>query len=233
MSFAGFLDIARKDVDIPSNAPKELLTGLHADFITNYEKKKDSYEYVMAEPLRLSGIYWCVSALLIEKADTLDRDAILDYIRQCQRADGGFAPAAHHDSHLLHTLSAVQILIMYDALDKFDLDPIAEYVRRLQNEDGSFGGDISNEVDTRFSFCAVATLYLIDRLHVIDLDNAVQFVLSCYNFDGGFGTRPGSESHAGQVYCCIGALTIARRLESIDRDRTAEWLAQRQCLSGD
>ncbi|VDO26939.1 unnamed protein product [Heligmosomoides polygyrus] len=120
MSFAGFLDIARKDVDIPSNAPKELLTGLHADFITNYEKKKDSY------------------------ADTLDRDAILDYIRQCQRADGGFAPAAHHDSHLLHTLSAVQILIMYDALDKFDLDPIAEYVRRLQNEDGSFGGDISS-----------------------------------------------------------------------------------------
>ncbi|VDP41471.1 unnamed protein product [Heligmosomoides polygyrus] len=87
----------------------------------------------------------------------------------------------------------------------------------------------SDEVDTRFSFCAVATLYLIDRLHVIDLDNAVQFVLSCYNFDGGFGTRPGSESHAGQ--CGIASLLLSR-LESIDRDRTAEWLAQRQCLSG-
>ncbi|WKY08052.1 hypothetical protein Q1695_007503 [Nippostrongylus brasiliensis] len=233
MSFAGFLDIARKDVDIPVKAPKELQSSMHADFITNYEKAKDSYEYIMAEPLRLSGIYWCVSALCLQnKPDALDRVAIVNYIRECQRPDGGFAPAAHHDSHLLHTLSAVQILIMYESLDKFNLDAIAEYVRQLQNDDGSFGGDVSNEIDTRFSFCAVATLFLIDRLHVIDIDKAVQFVLSCYNFDGGFGTRPGSESHAGQVFCCLGTLTIARRLESIDRDRTAEWLAQRQCASG-
>ncbi|VDL79450.1 unnamed protein product [Nippostrongylus brasiliensis] len=164
----------------------------------------------MAEPLRLSGIYWCVSALCLQnKPDALDRVAIVNYIRECQRPDGGFAPAAHHDSHLLHTLSAVQILIMYESLDKFDLDAIAEYVRQLQNDDGSFGGDVSNEIDTRFSFCAVATLFLIDRLHVIDIDKAVQF-----------------------VFCCLGTLTIARRLESIDRDRTAEWLAQRQCASG-
>ncbi|EYC06117.1 hypothetical protein Y032_0078g1200 [Ancylostoma ceylanicum] len=233
MSFAGFLDIARKDVDIPANAPKDLLAALHTEFITNYEKNKDSYEYIMAEPLRLSGIYWCVSAVsILNKSDALSRDAIVEYIRECQRADGGFAPATHHDSHLLHTLSAVQILIMFEALDSFDLDSIADYVRRLQNEDGSFGGDVSNEVDTRFSFCAVATLYLINRLHVIDVGKAVKYVLSCYNFDGGFGTRPGSESHAGQVYCCLGTLCITRRLESIDRDRTAEWLAQRQCASG-
>uniref|UniRef100_A0A158PCG8 Geranylgeranyl transferase type-2 subunit beta n=1 Tax=Angiostrongylus cantonensis TaxID=6313 RepID=A0A158PCG8_ANGCA len=233
MSFAGFLDIARKDVDILKTAPNEFLAALHLKFITRYEKDKDSYEYIMAEPLRLSGIYWCVSAASYSvQPNALCRDEIVQYTRKCQRADGGFAPAAHHDSHLLHTLSAVQILTMYDALEGFDLDSIAEYVRRLQNEDGSFGGDISNEVDTRFSFCAVATLYLIDKLHVINVDRAVDFVLSCYNFDGGFGTRPGSESHAGQVYCCLGTLCITRRLDSIDRDRTAEWLAQRQCASG-
>ncbi|KAK6746597.1 hypothetical protein RB195_000086 [Necator americanus] len=233
MSFAGFLDIARKDVDIPSTAPKDLLTSLHIEFIANYEKNKDSYEYIMAEPLRLSGIYWCLSAVsILKKADALSRDAIVQYIRECQRTDGGFAPATHHDSHLLHTLSAVQILIIFEALDSFDLDSIAQYVRRLQNEDGSFGGDASNEVDTRFSFCAVATLYLIDRIHVIDVEKAVNYVLRCYNFDGGFGTRPGSESHAGQVYCCLGTLCITKRLDSIDRDRTAEWLAQRQCASG-
>ncbi|EPB70469.1 prenyltransferase and squalene oxidase repeat-containing domain protein [Ancylostoma ceylanicum] len=63
----------------------------------------------MAEPLRLSGIYWCVSAVsILNKSDALSRDAIVEYIRECQRADGGFAPATHHDSHLLHTLSAVQ-----------------------------------------------------------------------------------------------------------------------------
>ncbi|KAJ1368177.1 hypothetical protein KIN20_029255 [Parelaphostrongylus tenuis] len=167
MSFAGFLDIARKDVDIPKTAPKEFMADLHLKFITKYEEDKDSYEYIMAEPLRLSGIYWCVAAAcVLNKPNALSREEIVQYIKECQRGDGGFAPAAHHDSHLLHTLSAVQILIMYGALDSFDLDSIAEYVRRLQNDDGGFGGDVSNEVDTRFSFCAVATLYLIDKLHV-------------------------------------------------------------------
>ncbi|KAK6058176.1 prenyltransferase and squalene oxidase repeat-containing domain protein, partial [Cooperia oncophora] len=191
MSFAGFLDIARKDVDIPSSAPKELLPNVHAEFITNFEKKKDflSSTFMRKNLYDEAGIYCQTLWITMQLLSTSDSASDLTVGLRLPRI---------HDSHLLHTLSAVQILIMFDSLDKFDLDAIAEYVRQLQNEDGSFGGDVSNEVDTRFSFCAVATLFLIDRMHVIDLDKAVRYVLSCYNFDGGFGTRPGSESHAGQ-----------------------------------
>ena len=232
--FAGFLDIARKDVEISSKAASTLNLDLHVEFINKYTANRDDYEFVMAEPLRISAMYWCASALdLAGRLDRLNRAEVLEYIRDCRRNDGGYAPAANHDSHLLHTLCAIQLLIIFDALDdECDRAAVANYVAQRQNPDGSFSGDSSNEVDTRFSLCALATLHLIDKPTAVNVPKAIEFVTRCYNFDGGFGTVPGSESHAGQVYCCVGALAIAGSLRLIDVDRTAAWLAQRQCPSG-
>ncbi|CAL2037203.1 unnamed protein product [Caenorhabditis brenneri] len=233
MSFAGLLDFARKDVELPQNSPKQLLRDLHSSFIQKYEKDKNSYHYIMAEHIRVSGIYWCVNAMdLTGELDKMSSGDIVDYVLSCRNVDGGYGPAPGHDSHLLHTLCAVQTLIIFDALQKADADSICEYVKGLQNEDGSFCGEISGEIDTRFTMCALATCHLLGRLSTVNIDSAVKFLLRCYNTDGGFGTRPGSESHSGQIYCCVGALAIVGRLDDIDRDRTAEWLAFRQCDSG-
>ncbi|PAA60107.1 hypothetical protein BOX15_Mlig011893g1, partial [Macrostomum lignano] len=153
-----------------------------------------------------------------------------------RQADGGYGPAPGHDSHLLYTLSAVQVALLFDLRDSLDAGAIAGFVRGLQRPDGSFQGDRWGEVDTRFSFCALAALFLLglgDRLDdLVDARAAGDFVLTCANWDGGFGTRPGSESHSGQVYCCIGALSILGRLHELDVDRTALWLAERQLASG-
>ncbi|CAI4228603.1 unnamed protein product [Auanema sp. JU1783] len=233
MSFAGFLDIARKDVELLESCPKKLLTSLHSDFIYKFESNKESPEYVMAEPLRTSGIYWCCSAMdVMGQLDRMSADDIVQYVRSCQCEDGGFAPAPGHKSHLLHTLAAVQTLIIFDKLDLLDFDKVESFVLNLENEDGSFCGDTSSEIDTRFSFVAVATLHLLNRLQNYNFKKSLKYVLSCYNFDGGFGTRPGSESHSGQVYCCLGFLSVTNNLDAIDVNRTAEWLAHRQCASG-
>jgi hypothetical protein len=37
------LDLARKDVQIPEKAPKQLLLAKHIDFITGYATNKESY----------------------------------------------------------------------------------------------------------------------------------------------------------------------------------------------
>ncbi|GMR31975.1 hypothetical protein PMAYCL1PPCAC_02170, partial [Pristionchus mayeri] len=236
MSFAGFLDIARKDVDVKESAPSTLLKDLHATFIREFEADKNGYEYTMSEYLRVSGIFWCVSAMdLLGKLSMMDGEAIVSYVLSMQRDNGGFAPAENHDAHLLHTLSAIQILYIFGAVDRLKEEQkkkVIEFVRARQNEDGSFCGDEHNEVDTRFSFCSLSILHLLDSLESVNLQKACDFVLRCHNADGGFGTRPGSESHSGQVYCCVGALLIAGRLNSIDRDKTAQWLAMRQCGSG-
>ncbi|KAL4219064.1 hypothetical protein ACF0H5_021647 [Mactra antiquata] len=222
-----------KDVVISDSAPKSLLLDKHADYIAAYGSKKDDYEYIMTEFLRMSGMYWGLTAMdLMSQLERMNKDEVIEFIQQCQHECGGFGASIGHDPHLLYTLSAVQILTLYDSQQSVNIDKIVEYITSLQQDDGSFYGDKWGEVDTRFSFCAVACLALINQLDTINVDKAVQFVLSCMNFDGGFGCRPGSESHSGQIYCCVGMLAIVGRLHLINTDMLGWWLCERQLPSG-
>lgn len=138
----------------------------------------------MTEHVRMSGIYWGLNALdLMGKLDRTNKEEILEFIRQCQSDSGGISASIQHDPHLLYTLSAVQILCLYDALDVVDKDKIVKYVKERQQQDGSFTGDIWGEVDTRFSFCAIATLSLLVRNFLMLYNNKyinLKFILSIY-----------------------------------------------------
>ncbi|KRZ23579.1 Geranylgeranyl transferase type-2 subunit beta [Trichinella pseudospiralis] len=227
------LMFALKDVIIKESAPKELLLEKHCDFLQQFQQKKHEFEYIYTEPLRMSGVFWCLTALDIASSlDKVNAQDVIEFVLSCQHSNGGFSSSVDNDPHLLHTLSAVQILTIYNCTNLMNIDGVVEYVKKLQQEDGSFAGDEWGEIDSRFSFCAVATLSLLNRLNDIDVRKAVSFVLKCRNFDGGFGTHPGSESHAGQVYCCVGVLAMTKHLNTIDVDQLAWWLAERQCKSG-
>jgi len=235
----------------------------HVDYITSLAKKLDaptSYEGAVTSHLRMSGIYWSLTALsLLRSAEDVDtkmklKTDIVDFVFACYDAQkGGFGGNIGHDAHLLYTLSAIQIIAlagdMYD--ERLEKEKIAKFICKLQLEDGSFMGDEWGEVDTRFSYCALSSLSLLGFLHTsddkdtkdqtcsspyIDVEKAALFVASCHNFDGGFGCIPGAESHAGQVFCCIGALSIAGYLHLLQNDQSADllswWLSERQCDSG-
>ncbi|KAL4719677.1 hypothetical protein ACJJTC_002998 [Scirpophaga incertulas] len=188
----------------------------------------------MTEYLRMSGIYWSVAAMeLMGQSPRLPKDDIIRFIKSCQDSEsGGISASVGHDPHLLYTLSAIQVLAMYDQMDVVDIDGVIRYVSSLQNEDGSFYGDKWGEVDTRFSFCAVMILSILNRLDAVNISKTVDFVLSCMNFDGGFGSKPGSESHAGLIYCCVGTLSICKRMDALQPDLLAWWLCERQLPSG-
>ncbi|XP_049963725.1 geranylgeranyl transferase type-2 subunit beta isoform X2 [Schistocerca serialis cubense] len=206
-----------KDVALNDSHPKELLLQKHSDYIASYGMNKDEYEYCMTEYLRMSGMYWGLTAIeLMGNLDRMNKQEILDFIRMCQDESGGISASVGHDPHLLYTLSAVQILTMYDALETVDVDKVVQYVKNLQQPDGSFWGDKWGE----------------GRLDAIDEEKAVEFVISCMNFDGGFGSRPGAESHAGLIYCCVGMLSITGQLHRIDADLLGWWLCERQLPSG-
>jgi len=222
-----------KDAVIPENAPKNLLLEQHAAYIKGYEEKKGDYEYIMSEYLRMSGVYWGITAMaLMKKLDLMNKSAILDFVESCLHPCGGFSASNDHDPHLLYTLSAIQILCTYDALDRVDKVKIGQFIASLQQPDGSFIGDKWGEVDSRFSFCAIASLSLLEELHIIDVNKAVDFVVRCMNFDGGFGCVPGSESHAGQIYCCVGVLSITHNMHLLNPDLLGWWLCERQVPSG-
>lgn len=245
---------------------------LHISYIESLRSKLDSptsYEGAVTEHLRMSGIYWSLTALSLlcdppkvdalmglstplpsEPSDTTKPTlgTIVDWVFSCYDATtGGFGGNVHQDAHLLYTLSAVQILLLADALSdpRLDVDKTASFVSSLQLPDGSFVGNSWGEVDTRFSYCALSTLSILGRLGngegdergegVVDVGKAAEYVIKCQNFDGGFGSCPGAESHAGQIFCCVGALAIAKSLHLLGEDKAkllCWWLAERQCDSG-
>ncbi len=80
---------------------------------------------------------------------------------------------------MLYTLSALQILILYDSLHIIDKERIINFVCNLQQSDGSFCGDKWGEVDTRFSYCALSILSILGALDCdqYNRQKAVDFVV--------------------------------------------------------
>ena len=69
----------------------------------------------MTEFLRISGIYWGLTAMdLMGQLHRMNKDEVLEFVQSCRHPSGGFSPAPNHDPHLLYTLSAVQVRIYID-----------------------------------------------------------------------------------------------------------------------
>jgi geranylgeranyl transferase type-2 subunit beta len=95
-------------------------------------------------------MYWGLTAMyLMGRLDEMDKDTIIAWLLRCQHEDGGFSGSERNDAHMLYTLSAVQILALFDKLDLIDADKTASFVAGLQQPDGSFSGDKWGEIDTR------------------------------------------------------------------------------------
>ncbi|KXN73774.1 terpenoid cyclases/Protein prenyltransferase [Conidiobolus coronatus NRRL 28638] len=210
-----------------------LNTQSHVQFIKNLDNHGNSIEYHYSLHLKLSGIYWGSTALfLLGKPDTLDSEEIVKFLLSCQTEDGGFGGYPGHDSHISYTLSAIQILVLYNRLDAIDIDKVANYIADLQVDSGAFKGDKWGEIDTRFCYIALNALTLLNKLTLIDIPKLTQYIIKCQNYDGGFGAVPNAESHSGQVWCCVAALCILNQLDLIDRDSLCWWLSERQLPCG-
>ncbi|XHG05123.1 hypothetical protein AWENTII_008371 [Aspergillus wentii] len=140
---------------------------------------------------------------------------------------------------MLYTVSAVQILVMLDAVDELEKrglggkQKVGSFIAGLQDkETGTFMGDEWGEADTRFLYGAFNALSLLGLLDLVDVPKAVTYIQKCENLDGGYGIKPGAETHAGQVFTCVGALAIVGRLDLINKDRLGGWLSERQMENG-
>lgn len=65
----------------------------------------------MTEFLRMSGVYWGVTALdMLGCLQKLNKKLIIDFVKRCYcEKTGGFSACENHDPHILYTLSAVQV----------------------------------------------------------------------------------------------------------------------------
>ncbi|ODV86716.1 hypothetical protein CANARDRAFT_195837 [[Candida] arabinofermentans NRRL YB-2248] len=226
-------------MSLVSEKPKFLAKELHIKYIKSLDSQKQFIEYWLSEHLRMNGLYWGICALFTMRSESeLDREEVKKFILECyDDKNGGFASFPKHDSHILSTLSALQILKMYDMLDDVvkgeRRDKLVRFIKGLQLPDGSFQGDHFGEVDTRFIYTAIQSLAILEELTEEIVNPAVEFTLLCQNFDGGFGMIPGAESHAAQVFTCLGTLALAGALDKLkDEELLVWWLSERQVANG-
>lgn len=90
----------------------------HAEYIHSIAKKENP----LLDHLLVNGIYWSITALDILDDPNINDLKIFDKVVSLQGKDGGFSPALNHDTHILSTLSAVQILITFDQIHRIDID---------------------------------------------------------------------------------------------------------------
>lgn len=218
------------------SAAGEFLKEKHVEYIKNLDSKlsQKSYEYWLSEHLRMNGLYWAITALVtMNSLEALPEEDVIEFILSCWNPrTGGFGSFPKHDAHITSTLSAIQILSIYNKLDVLEhrKERVVNFIKNLQLPDGSFQGDEFGEIDTRFVYIGLSALSIFGELTTEISDPAVAFILECENFDGGFGMVPGAESHAAQVFTCLAALAIAKKLHLVNKDKIGTWLSERQVL---
>lgn len=52
-----------RDVQLPLDYPQELMIEKHKNFLVTYAQNTDGYEQIMVDYLRMSGIYWSLTAM--------------------------------------------------------------------------------------------------------------------------------------------------------------------------
>ena len=74
-----------------SQGPQFLKTK-HVDYIKKISNDKSSFEFVVTQHLRMSGVYWGLTAMCIlgqnHKLEMLS-DAIVDWVISCQHEESG------------------------------------------------------------------------------------------------------------------------------------------------
>jgi geranylgeranyl transferase type-2 subunit beta len=219
-----------------------LLRELHVKYLSSLDKDasgKKTMSSFRAESIRMGGVYWALSSLLLLKIPIPSEkiESISKFIESCfDESEGGYGWSSGHDAHITSTHYAVLVLTQLDIpMDSNRREKILNFVASNQKTDGSFQCDKWGETDLRFALNAVSVLSLLDPSGWktrINYSLLIEFVFSCRNFgDSGFGPNPDLESHAAYTFCAIGALVISG--ESIpESDRLAHWLCERQTPSG-
>ncbi|XP_048137852.1 geranylgeranyl transferase type-2 subunit beta 1-like isoform X2 [Rhodamnia argentea] len=192
----------------------ELVGNKHVEYVLSVERRKDDFHSVLMEHLRVNGAYWGLGTLdLLGKLDTVDTEDVVSWIMKCQHKSGGFGGNIGHDPHLLYTLSAVQVLALFDMLDVLDIDK------------PNINEEAFSEIDIllwdnfwRESFYNVVPILKTQMSH--------HCKKKMDPFPGIYGEK------LILVFCCVGALAITGSLHHIDKDILGWWLCERQVKSG-
>lgn len=129
------------------------------------------------DPPNLSCTYFCLASLCILQDRSLptriDRRAFLQYLKLCQRPDGGFngvyhsstGPFGDGDARYIYVASAVRrILGCDDSCQSFDVEKAYLFIKSTLSYDGGMSDYPGSESHSGLTYCGLAALALCDHL---------------------------------------------------------------------
>jgi len=160
------------------------------------------------------------------------RDRIINFIRRCQRPNGGFVsnPAFGDAPNVVYTYYALAALDVVDAGYAVDRDKALGFIRRLTDPEGGIRSTPGDKARPSLgsTFYGVEALRLIKGVEVLDTDKTTAFILAHRTGDeGGFGVtakgvaRPRPTSMAVRTLATLGTLSEELRAQAIGYLETA------------
>ncbi|KAF3646084.1 putative TPR repeat-containing thioredoxin TDX-like isoform X2 [Capsicum annuum] len=213
----------------------ELLVEKHAKYIITVEKRKDDFESVVMEHLRLNGAYWGLTTLdIMGKLGAVEQDEVISWVMQCQHESGcclallscflamifgGFGGNIGHDPHLLYTLSAIQVLALFDKLHVLDIYKVSNCILlHVSDIDNCFGGSM---------YKSFRSIYYIVNPAAMLID-----IAGLQNEDGSFSGDIWGEVDTRFSYISILSLTLLHRLDKIDVGKAVKYIISCKNVDG-
>ncbi|CAE7949176.1 Rabggtb [Symbiodinium sp. KB8] len=220
----------------------ELWREKHVQFIKAVasEDSTQSLELHAVQYLRMSAVYWALGAADLVSivvcqgradesgpdpvdatSECFDRDALVAFIRSCAQPDGGFSGSPGRRSHVLYTLSALQILAMVDAFAE---------VSTSQGELRVAGGApvAASGSPSHLHGLAEAS----EGTRFFDASLTAAYIASLQQPDGSFVGDLGGEVDTRFSYCALTACALLGKLDAVDVSAACDFVLSCQNFDG-
>ena len=182
---------------------------LHVQYIANLAVKLDkpsSYEGAVTEHLRMSGVYWSLTALsLLRPVEEADKLLGVTNLPNSTSSSDAAADAG------VATAGADEASASVDAEIESHRKPIVDWVFDCYDEArGGFGGNVGHDAHLLYTLSALQILAMADKLDDPRLDRraVVSFVSGLQQTDGSFAGDEWGEVDTRFSYCALSALSI-------------------------
>uniref|UniRef100_A0A0E0QL45 Geranylgeranyl transferase type-2 subunit beta n=2 Tax=Oryza TaxID=4527 RepID=A0A0E0QL45_ORYRU len=206
----------------------ELAAEKHVRYIVTVEKRKDSFESLVMEHIRLNGAYWGLTTLdLLHKLRAVEADEVIEWIMSCyhpesdiaglQNEDGSFSGDIWGEVDTRFSYIAICTLSLLHRLEKINVQKAVDYIVSCKNLDGGFGAMPG-------VFCCVGALAITGSLHHIDRDLLGWWLCERQCKEGGLNGRPEKLADVCYSWWVLSSLIMIDRVHWIDKDKLAKFI---------
>ncbi|KDP46999.1 hypothetical protein JCGZ_02435 [Jatropha curcas] len=215
----------------------ELAVDKHVKYIISVEKKKDSFESVVMEHIRMNGAYWGLTTLdLLGKLEAVDSNEVIEWIMQCQHEsgmsdvvglqneDGSFSRDTWSEVDARFSYIAICCLSLLHCLDKINVEKAVNYILSCKNVDGGFGCTSGGESHAGQIFCCVGALAITGSLHHIDKDLLGWWLCERQVKSGGLNGRPEKLPDVCYSWWVLASLIMIDRVHWINKEKLVKFI---------